>query len=257
MLYLIIPPILVVLSLTGLIIFLTKKAPQVALLEDRKGEEEIGPLGSERKKGFLEKIFSRSENGEKSHLKHGFLFFLEKFTRKLRIFFLKLENLFTHWSESLKRKRKNQAEPGESMDITNEDFPPEPETEIKRESDIVDRIRIYESAKNVHPNSTAEIRVRQEEAETHERMTKPMISDKLVVPRSKPEIKNRLERILIERIAANPKDVEAYERLGEYYFEIENFQHSKECFKQVIKLDPINASVKDKMRKLERLLARR
>jgi tetratricopeptide (TPR) repeat protein len=82
------------------------------------------------------------------------------------------------------------------------------------------------------------------------------IDGKAIKPKMKAEMKDRLEEILIERIALNPKDIEAYERLGEYYMEIENFEFAKECFKQVIKLDPTNKNVKYKMRRLEYVLGR-
>jgi hypothetical protein len=249
MLYSIIPPIIVVLCLVGIIIFFVKKAPQIALLEDgeKRDEQEFA-----KKKGFLGKMFSSSDGAEKSSLKHGFLFFLEKFIRRLRVFFLKMENLFTYWSENLKKKRKDRIELNDNAIVS-----PGAPVKIERESDVADRLKRYEETRNVYPEGVREMRAGGEKMKSEERIVRPMLSEKMVVPSSKPEIKNRLERILIERIAANPKDIEAYERLGEYYFEIENFEHSKECFKQVIKLDPTNASVKDKMRKLERLLMRR
>jgi hypothetical protein len=253
MLYSIIPPILVVLSLIGIILFLMKKAPQVALLDDSK-RKEIGENGISGKRGFFGRIFFGSGNGEKKGLKHGFLFFLEKSTRKLRVLFLKLENLFTHWSESIKRKRKIHIESSESL---KEENSPEASDNMIGESEMLERVKRYEPEEDIYKSNSGDIKVRTQIPKDEEKIIRPIISERVVTPRSKPEIKNRLERILIERIAANPKDIEAYERLGEYYFEIENYQHSKECFKQVIKLDPMNASVKDKMRKLERLLARR
>ncbi len=68
-------------------------------------------------------------------------------------------------------------------------------------------------------------------------------------------MKDRLEELLIERIAANPKDLEAYERLGQYYMEIKGYTDAKECFKQVIKLDPGNRNAKYRLKRLETLLA--
>ena len=38
--------------------------------------------------------------------------------------------------------------------------------------------------------------------------------------------------------------------------EIKSYEFAKECFKQVIKLDPLNRNVKYKMRRLEHLLSR-
>ena len=63
-----------------------------------------------------------------------------------------------------------------------------------------------------------------------------------------------MEEVLIKRIAINPKDIEAYERLGDYYLEGENYQDSKECFKQVLKLSPTHHKARLKIRKLEKLI---
>jgi tetratricopeptide (TPR) repeat protein len=94
----------------------------------------------------------------------------------------------------------------------------------------------------------------QASADQEEKIIKPMVSDRVVNPSSRAEMKDRLEGLLIERIAANPKDVEAYERLGEYYMEIDSLNDAKECFKQVLKLDPKNRNVKYRMRILETMI---
>lgn len=254
MLYSFIPPVIIVLSLIGIIIFLMKKAPQVALLENRKenGDEEI----LTEKKGFWGKRF-RSENST-GGFRHIFLMFLEKFTRKLRVLFLKLENLFTHWSDNIRRKRRDSLRL-ENEAVNNKGAESEGTDEFSEDK----KIEIFSGEKkqdlgnSIYIRNADEIRRKFWKKDSDEKAVRPIISDKVAVPRIKPEIKNRLERILIERIASNPKDTEAYERLGEYYFEIENYEHSKECFKQVVKLDTMNVNAKDKMRKLERLLTRR
>lgn len=66
--------------------------------------------------------------------------------------------------------------------------------------------------------------------------------------------KEQLEELLIGRIVSNPRDVEAYERLGDYYLENENYIDAKECYRQVLKLSPVNRLVKIKIRRLERVL---
>lgn len=65
------------------------------------------------------------------------------------------------------------------------------------------------------------------------------------------------EEELIDRIAKNPKDATSYEELGDYYMANENLEDAKACYRQVIKLLPLNREVKDKVRKLERLLVQR
>lgn len=66
--------------------------------------------------------------------------------------------------------------------------------------------------------------------------------------------KEQLEDILVERISLNPRDIEAYERLGDYYLEQNNLVDAKECYRQVLKLSPAYRLVKIKIRRLERLL---
>jgi cytochrome c-type biogenesis protein CcmH/NrfG len=89
-----------------------------------------------------------------------------------------------------------------------------------------------------------------------EKIVKPIISEKVVKPRIQTEIKSRLEELLIERVASNPRDIEAYERLGEYYLEMESFEFAKECYKQILKLNPSNRNAKYKIRRLENLLSK-
>lgn len=66
--------------------------------------------------------------------------------------------------------------------------------------------------------------------------------------------KEQLEDILVERISLNPRDIEAYERLGDYYLEQGTLVDAKECYRQVLKLSPAYRLVKIKIRRLERLL---
>ena len=83
---------------------------------------------------------------------------------------------------------------------------------------------------------------------------RPLIKENATHPVIKNKEKNQLEEVLIKRIAINPKDIEAYERLGDYYLESENYQDSKECFKQVLRLSPMHYKARLKIRKLEKLI---
>ncbi|MBP6889345.1 MAG: hypothetical protein KBC83_02745 [Candidatus Moranbacteria bacterium] len=65
------------------------------------------------------------------------------------------------------------------------------------------------------------------------------------------------EEELIARIARNPKDYTAYESLGDFYMERGSIQDAKECYKQVLKLSPVQRLVKIKIRRLERLLSQK
>ncbi|MDO9230969.1 MAG: tetratricopeptide repeat protein [bacterium] len=218
MLYTIIPPILIVVSLVGIIVFLVKKAPEVAKLE--KEDEKIKE-GLNIPKKSIWSILRRKNVEEHKDFKHKTLLFLEKITKKLKVFFLKMENMFTNWGESIRNKRK-----------------------AREEEHVVRALELIEENKF------------SKEIEKSEVLENTKIEEKEEESESKIEKKDILEKILVERIATNPKDIEAYERLGEYYFEIENWNYAKECFKQVLKLNPRNIGIRSKMRKLERMLSK-
>ena len=86
------------------------------------------------------------------------------------------------------------------------------------------------------------------------KVLRPMVGESMTMPQqaSRKE-KNKLEDALIKRIAINPRDIEAYERLGDYYLESENFQDSLECFKQVLRLSPTHHKARLRIRRLERM----
>lgn len=237
MLYSIIPPVLVILSLLGIIVLLAKKSGNVAGLSEKSGKiGEVLPDGSfseEDQNSFGKKLILEK-------LKHGTLVVLEKTTRRFRVMFLKLENVFTSWGNSLREKRKRKKEEMEKMNGSEQE-------ENLNQEDVLERVNSYQKKEDFFERRGA--------ASEPVQAVRPMISEKVSEPENKiVRTKNHLEKILIERIAANPKDTEAYERLGEYYFEIGNWEHSKECYKQVMKLTPRNIGVRSRMRKLERML---
>lgn len=88
---------------------------------------------------------------------------------------------------------------------------------------------------------------------------KPMVSEQAVRPDrlKRKAVERPAEEELIARIATNPKDYTAYEALGDFYMERGSIQDAKECYKQVLKLSPVQRLVKIKIRRLERLLSQR
>lgn len=83
---------------------------------------------------------------------------------------------------------------------------------------------------------------------------RPMVSAGATMPQKKAVMeKNKLEEALIRRIAINPRDIEAYERLGDYYMESENSRDALECFKQVLRLSPTHHKARLRIRRLERM----
>jgi len=239
MLYSIIPPILVVLSLVGIILFLLKKAPQVS----RLGMEEKFTAGSEidlRESDFFGRSARKIKNVNWKTGERMSLAVLEKILKIFREIFLKLGVFFSKGWVRIKNRRKSNA----IEEIIEEQAKSADEA-------IIEKIKNYVSEKKIDVKKEI---FRPSSAVTEEKPMKPMVSEKAVQPKVKTEMKDRLEELLVERIAANPKDIEAYERLGQYYMEIESYEFAKECFKQIVKLNPLNRNAKYTLKKLERLL---
>ncbi len=63
------------------------------------------------------------------------------------------------------------------------------------------------------------------------------------------------EAHFIQTVERDPKNVEAYERLGDFYMERQNFEDARECYKYVLRLDPKHRRAQEAMRNLDRVLA--
>lgn len=229
MLYSILPPIIVILSLVGIVIFLFKKAPKIVDLKENKEELEEQP------QNFWGKTISFLRCSFCPGLKKIVLSFLAWLGEKIKAIFSK-----TKGRMQMARERKK------SID----DSKVEQEKEGEEET-AIEKLERYDAGARRRRVVRS---VPSRSVDLEEKEVRPMISEKVVSPRSKAEMKDMLEDVLIERIALNPKDVEAYERLGEYYIDIGNYEHAKECVKQVIKLNPGNRDAKYKLRRLERII---
>ncbi len=112
-------------------------------------------------------------------------------------------------------------------------------------------------------NIAVPLRRRHKEEEVHNTDSlvpiRPMISEQVTRPEKlkRKALERPAEEELIGRIATNPKDYTAYEALGDFYMERGSIQDAKECYKQVLKLSPVQRLVKIKIRRLERLLSQK
>lgn len=223
MLYLIIPPIVIVVSLAIFLFLLSRKGSEFSERRRRIQQTAAGALGTTK--------------ASYSRWKHFFLNLLEKITRRFKLFFLKVHNMADKWIAVIKEKRKKNMPETVSGSIEEEKA-----IEEKKEEKQPDVIKINKPLI--------------EEFFLEKNPPAPMISNSVTQPEVRGEIKEEYEKILIERIAGNPRDLEAYERLGRYYMEQKNYQDAKECYKQVLRLSPINRQAKIRLNKLSRLLGR-
>ena len=65
------------------------------------------------------------------------------------------------------------------------------------------------------------------------------------------------ERRYIDEIAQNPKNKEAYRALGFIYLSQKNFSDARACFRRVLKLNPEDGEVKNKLEEIKGLRGKR
>ncbi|MCX6766038.1 MAG: tetratricopeptide repeat protein [Candidatus Moranbacteria bacterium] len=218
MLYYTIPPVVIIIGLAVLIWFLFRKASQIP-------PREITQQTGARLEGLRRVGKAKAKISELS-LRTG-----ERMTQWSKLLSLKFYNLTHRWFQSIRKRRQQSAEKSKTFFEEREET-----TKI-----------VSEESKIISPS---------EKAKEREIKSYPMISKEIVRPETRSGERNMLETALIERIAANPQDIEAYERLGDYYLESGNNEDALECFRQVLKLSPVHRKAKIKVVKLKRMLGK-
>lgn len=243
--YLIVPPIVIVSSILFVLWYLSRKgadpmiASKVSQLESTAGESVSFP----RTKNFS-------------------LHILEKMAYRSKVMSLRMHNALNDMTQSLKEKQKHFQKESSAQEVSTEASPDET---ILNEAPIIRRPRI-ESVNVFHEESVKTPLITRKATETRiekaeineEDSLRPMVSETIVRPEMVP-IKKKgsdiaREENLIAHIAVNPKDFSAYEELGDYYLEIGNIKDAKECYRQVLRLSPVQRMAKIKIRRLEKIL---
>ncbi|PIU07380.1 MAG: hypothetical protein COZ85_03995 [Candidatus Moranbacteria bacterium CG_4_8_14_3_um_filter_34_16] len=222
--YSILFPSLILFSLTGIILFLVKKAPNLNRIENEQLKN--FSFADNPKKGWR-KFFWPFGNKSQSDGSGGMLLFLEKILKKMKIVFLRLENKFSGWAEKIKNKRSERKENFEKQ-----------EKNFQEQEKISDNFSRFERTEKRQSREAGEIVDREDKKNIF--------------------LKNDFfECQMVEKIAANPKNISLYKKLGEYYWELKNFDYAKECFKQVMKINPRDKNVKQKMKEIEKFLTKK
>jgi tetratricopeptide (TPR) repeat protein len=218
MLNYILPPIIIVISVSILIMFLFRKAAEIPEHELAKNDLQTG-----KNKNFSVAMSAAGQFGLK---------ILEKMMRRAKLMLLKFHNITNEWSQSIGERRKKQ---------------------IKHHQEMLER-QLHEK-ENIEHASSAPMRQYEQNNMQTEREVRPMLGEKITRPEPRVQIKekNKLEDALIKRIAINPRDIEAYERLGDYYLESNNPADSLECFKQVLRLSPSHQKARLRIKRLEKM----
>lgn len=250
--YLIIPPLVFLGSLWLLLLFLSRRTADPHLQERLAVAESVAP------RHFL---FIREDIGLK---------LLEKMTQRFKIFFLKIHNHLNSLSQSIRdrrvlfQKRQEKTEEIAESETNRTDVNPTQSEESKGSTFFgaskkeVDKT--VERAPSESPDAIP-VTIETPSATSLYGRAGDSLARAVTAPllRRRKEKAKRLfsEEDLIGKIAKNPKDAFAYEELGDFYLETEALEDAKACYRQVIKLAPLNREVKEKMRKLERLLTQK
>ncbi len=265
--HLIVPPIIVVACFVFIVWYLSLRGsdPEVAERATTIGDTHGGALR------LRARIFS--------------LRMIEKVAQRFKLLSLRVYNGIHEFLQSVKEKRKlsdmrrqeleiiAQEDSIHAENVRVESVSPEPgeggmAESVRQENHAMSVSGIPEEAQAGIPeerssgfNIATPIR-RRPKAETGEEIIvspRPMVSEQAVRPEKlkRKVLERPAEEELIARIATNPKDYTAYEALGDFYMERGSIQDAKECYKQVLKLSPVQRLVKIKIRRLERLLSQR
>ena len=263
--YLIVPPIVVVASLSFALWYLSLKGSD-PIIAGRALESE--------KEAGRQVIFSR--------MRSFFLRLLEKIAYRFKVASLRSHNALHDLTQSLKASQRR-FQPPTSVPVSSESRTARRADSLRQffgkeevGADIAQEealpaetatsatalgVPILRSRKGVSQTEHRTEAVSMNPSEESFPVSRPMVSETATHPErvQKKIIKgNHLrEEDYIARIAANPKDFAAYEGLGDYYLEIDNVKDAKECYRQVLKLSPVQRMVKIKIRRLEKILSQK
>lgn len=211
---LLLPPIIVIFSFSFLLWYLSRKQ------KDPEVQQEIARL--------------TAEAGEsQANLKALFWATMEKFARKSKVTLLRFHNVLSEWSHTAKElKEKHKPQVIEEPVFAEVEEPVLPRTDIM--NDPKPKPGFIET-----PIMRREMREEPVAKHNVNDITREAVSH---------------EEDFIAAIAKNPKDGEAYEKLGDYYMDNGNIKDAKECYRQVLRLSPAHREVKMKIRRLEKML---
>ncbi|KKT76220.1 MAG: hypothetical protein UW72_C0009G0020 [Parcubacteria group bacterium GW2011_GWF2_44_7] len=211
----------------GAIIIISRKMPVLAKLS----EENLMP-----KKIFRESLVIRFKSIKYSSLRPLLFNWLEKVLRKLRLSFLKIDNIFL---TMIGQAREN----SQTWSIRSKAWLEHRRLKKKQKIQVLEELDKVEISEGLD-------KVKREVSKDEDKAFKQKIE--IVAKESEPtENLDAQEKDLIDAIAKKPKNIEAYKELGFLYLKKKNFPDARSCFRQVLKLNPEEIEIG---RKLEEII---
>lgn len=226
-------PIILVAALAGLVIIIGKKS---AALKKTDAFQTKSDFSEGKKHNWKDRLKSVGKN---------LLHLTEKILVLIRISFKKVEQISSNWAISLKAKRSGR----KVEDISLEKTPLE--EKLSASEDSVKIVREMTESDDIYAGlNKGEERITYVNSEVISR--RKIQSEPVIIPKKEPLPEDKVqEAALIYRIAENPKDIEAYREIGDYYMGIGNIKDAKESFKMVLKLRPRDLKAKSSLREIE------
>jgi len=223
-------------SLIGLGIIVYRKIPLLA----RLSEEEMVILG--RRRGIIQRL--REINYKQHRL--NLIVYLEKFLRRIKIIFLKIENLLSKWINGLRKM---------SQVMTQKSKEWIKQRELKRRTlrPASTRGEQAQNAKEKISTGTSEeipVKINKKEEEGEVSQLSEEGEEISIVELNKP-IKE--EQKWIDLIVENPKNITAYKFLGLLYWRQHNYSDTKASLEMAVKLGSKDKKVKEILAELKKM----
>jgi len=219
------------LSLGGVAVIILKKIPVLLKLPARPPE---GQPQNFILKSLAQKIILRFRGLRYSSYQPALAAWFEKTLRKLRLLLLKIDNLFLRLIGSSREKTQIWTVRSRAW-MEQHRLKKIKKLEVLEKLDQAEIIETIQRAKEDVKNGNGKKEKKQEIGKTE------LSQEELYVAE---------ETNCIDLIARDPRNIEAYRRLGFMYCEQGNKEDAKNCFKQVLKLNPDDLEVISKMKEL-------
>jgi len=225
------PWVVAALSLAGVAVIILKKIPVLLKLPVKPPD---GQPPSFLLKSLAQKIILRLRGLRFSSYLPAISAWFEKTLRKLRLLLLKIDNVFVKLIGSSREKTQIWTVRSRAW-MEQHRLKKIKKLEVLEKLDQAEIIETIQKAKEDVKNGNGKNEKKPE-------ISKPELSEE--------ELKYAEETSCIDMIARDPRNIEAYRRLGFLYCEQGNKEDAKNCFKQVLKLNPDDLEVISKMKDL-------
>lgn len=236
-------------GLIGVLTAIMRKIPTLSKLSQEPQPSLNGKLGEE--------IRARIHGIKYSNFLPLALTQLEKSLRRLRLFVLRIDNLFVTW---IKKSRDR----SDVWTIRSRAWMEHRKLKKKEKIQLLeqlDKVEVSQTIQNIakevarDEDDAFKEKVEIVNSVEEERIIEPVISE---LAEEQPEEEEILtvseeEKKYIDAIAENPKDVESYRALCDIYFNQQSYSDARACFRQVLKLDPADEETKAKLESIKGL----